>query len=112
MNMEIISYVLGELGCTTRVIRMSDLCVQEKGSRLIVDICQALNATHYLAQEPARKRLDGILFEKAGIVVEFYKPPAWIYPQLWGSFVPNLSIFDLLFTCGPKAKSYIEPDIF
>jgi hypothetical protein len=106
MNMEIISYVLGELGCTTRIIRMSDLGIQEKGTRLIVDICLAFNATHYLVQESARKWLDSILFERSGIEVEFYKPPTQIYPQLWGSFVPNLSIFDLLFTCGPKTKSY------
>jgi hypothetical protein len=106
MNMEIVSYVLGELGCTTRIIRMSDLGIQEKGTRLIVDICLALKATHYLVQESARKWLDNILFERSGIEVEFYNPPAQIYPQLWGSFVPNLSIFDLLFTCGPKTKSY------
>jgi hypothetical protein len=108
MNMEIISYVLGELSCTTRIIRMSDLDIQEKGTKLIVDICLVLNATHYLVQESARKRLDSILFEQAGVEVEFYKLPTRIYPQFWGSFVPNLSIFDLLFTCGPKAKSYMS----
>lgn len=107
MNMEIISYVLGELGCTTRIIRMSDLGIQEKGARLIVDICRACNATHYLVQESASKRLDSILFERSGIELEFYKPSTQVYPQLWGAFVPNLSIFDLLFTCGPKAKSYM-----
>jgi hypothetical protein len=106
VNMEFIAYVLGELGCTTRIIRMSDLGIQEKGTRLIVDICRALKATHYLVQESSRKWLDSILFERSGIEVEFYKLPTQIYPQLWGSFVPNLSIFDLLFTCGPKTKSY------
>jgi hypothetical protein len=106
MDMEIISYVLGELGCTTRIISMSDLGIHEKGTRLIVDICLALNATRYLVQESARKRLDSILFERSGIEVAFFKTPTWIYPQLWGSFVANLTIFDLLFTCGPKAKSY------
>ena len=70
MNMEIISYVLGELGCTTRIIRMSELGIQEKGTRLIVDICLSLNATHYLVHESARKRLDSISFEQAGVEVE------------------------------------------
>jgi hypothetical protein len=107
MNMEIISTVLGELGSTTRIIRMSDLGIDEKGTRLIVDICLACNATHYLVQESARKWLDGILFERSGIEVIFYKPTTRIYPQLWGLFVPDLSIFDLLFICGPKAKSYM-----
>jgi hypothetical protein len=106
MDLEFITYVLEELCCPTRIVRMSELGIQGKGTGLIVDICLALRATHYLVQESARNWLDNILFERSGIEVEFFKPPARIYPQLWGSFVPNLSIFDLLFTCGPKTKSY------
>ena len=38
-----------------------------------------------------------------GIELTFFRPPSPIYPQLWGDFVSNLSSFDLLFNCGPKA---------
>jgi hypothetical protein len=107
MNMEIISYVLKELGCTTKLIRMSDLGIKGKGTRLIVDICLALNARCYLVQASGRKWLDGISFERSGVEVKLYKPQTRVYPQLWGPFIPDLSIFDLLFTCGPKIKSYM-----
>jgi len=108
MNMEIMAYVLGELGCTTRIIRLSELGIKEKGTRLIVNICLALGASRYLAQDSATKWLDSVLFEQAGIEMEFHKPPIPIYPQLWGPFISNLSIFDLLFTCGPRTREIIR----
>ena len=33
--------------------------------------------------------------------------PVLIYPQLWGSFIPDLSAFDLVFNCGPKARAIL-----
>jgi hypothetical protein len=30
-----------------------------------------------------------------------------VYPQLWGDFIPDLSAFDLLFNCGPKAREIV-----
>ncbi|HZE21534.1 MAG TPA: WbqC family protein, partial [Desulfobaccales bacterium] len=34
-----------------------------------------------------------------------YNPP--IYPQLWGDFLANLSVFDLVLNCGPKARDIL-----
>jgi hypothetical protein len=47
------------------------------------------------------------LFAAAGISLEFFQPPSPVYPQLWGDFIPNLSAFDLLLNCGPKAKEIL-----
>jgi len=35
-----------------------------------------------------------------------YEPP--IYPQLWGDFIANLSVLDLILTCGPKSGGLIR----
>jgi hypothetical protein len=35
---------------------------------------------------------------------EFTHP---IYPQVHGDFVPNLSVVDLLFNCGPASKQIL-----
>jgi hypothetical protein len=107
VNLEFIFYVLKELCCTTRVVRMSELCIQGKGTGLIVDICRSMGASHYLTQDSSRKWLDSVHFDQVGIEVWSFNPLSPVYPQLWGPFIPNLSIFDLLFTCGPKARSFM-----
>ncbi|HPI93475.1 MAG TPA: WbqC family protein, partial [Deltaproteobacteria bacterium] len=107
MNMELMAYVLAELGCTCRIVRMSGTGVAGQGTRLLVELCRALGADRYLVQDPARKWIDADLFKEAGIGLEFMRPSTPVYPQLWGGFIPDLSLFDLMFTCGPRAALYL-----
>jgi hypothetical protein len=50
---------------------------------------------------------DPAAFGSAGIELIPFKKPDWIYPQMWGDFIANLSVLDLMFTCGPKAREII-----
>ena len=61
----------------------------------IIEICQSFEADEYLAGPLSRGYLELDKMEKAGIAVEFhdYIPP--VYPQLWGEFIPGLSILDM-----------------
>jgi hypothetical protein len=90
-----------------KVALLSELGIEQRGSMLLVEICRVLGAKHYLAAASARAYLDEGLFQDAGIELIFLKPPILIYPQLWGSFIPNLSILDLIFNCGPKARELV-----
>jgi len=103
LNITFIRYLFRQLGIETEIKLLSELGVQAAGSRLPVDICRCLGASTYLVQRAATKYLDPGLFQQEGIEVRLINPPACIYPQLWGAFVANLSVFDLLFNCGPKA---------
>lgn len=103
LNLGIIRYLMQSLGIRTRLDCLSDLGIQGAGPHLLIEICKAFDATAYLAQRSARSHLDVGLFEAAGIEVKFVAPPQSIYPQLWGDFIPDLSTFDLLFNCGPRA---------
>lgn len=107
MDMEFMAYVLAELRCLTRIVRMSETGLAAHGTRLLVDLCRALGADTYLAHDSAGKWVDVHLFGEAGIRIEYMKTPSPVYPQLWGGYIPNLSIYDLLFTCGPKATAYL-----
>ena len=108
LNLEIIRYLLMNLGIRSRVMLLSELGIEEKGDRLILEICKRTGATAFLAQRPAKKIIDASLFFEAGITLEFFSPPCPVYPQLWGDFIPSLSAFDLLFNCGPKAREILR----
>ncbi len=107
VDVRIISYVFRYLGITTRTVLLSELAVSGKGSSLIASLCGALGASEYLAFASAGKYLDEEPFRTAGVDISFINPPVPVYPQLWGDFIPNLSVFDLFFNCGPKSRDII-----
>jgi hypothetical protein len=108
LNLAALDYLWDALGFDQPFIVSSTLAIESKGSQRLVDICQALGARTYLAVYSARKYLDPEVFSRHGIEVVFYKyyPPT--YPQLWGDFLGNLSILDLLFICGPKSAKIVS----
>jgi hypothetical protein len=107
LNLEIIHYLMVHLGIQSRIMLLSEMDLDERGDRLIQEICRRTDATQFLAQRPAKKFMDAPLFAEAGVGLDFFTPPVPVYPQLWGDFIPNLSAFDLLFNCGPKAGEII-----
>lgn len=107
LNMAFIRYIFRQLGIQTKIVPLSELGIQAAGNQLLVEICQHLGASVYLAQDAAAKYLDHRFFQHKGIEIQIIKPPACVYPQLWGDFVSNLSTFDLLFNCGPRAREIL-----
>lgn len=103
-NMMIIRYLMLNLDVDTEVRLQSELEIEAGGDRLLIEICKRFGAKTYLAQSAARKYLNAGLFADADIEIRYLKPRSDIYPQLWGNFIPDLSAFDLLFNCGPKAR--------
>ena len=102
-NLKIIRYLMKHLQIDTEVILLSELKINEKGNQLLVEICRKLGASQFLVQSAAIKYLDSDRFKEAGIALTDVKPPSVVYPQLWGSFIPNLSALDLVLNCGLKA---------
>jgi hypothetical protein len=109
LNMTFIHYLFRQLRIDTEIKLLSELGIQTTGNQLLVDICHQMRASVYLAQPAAAKYLDSGLFQKKGLEIQFIKPPAPVYPQLWGPFIANLSVLDMLFNCGPKAKEILLP---
>lgn len=103
LNLAIIRYLMDCLQIKTRLVLLSELGVKARGTQLLIDICQAMGASAFLAQSQAKKYLDAELFQNNGIELRSFRYVPPIYPQLWGDFLANLSTFDLLFNCGPKA---------
>jgi hypothetical protein len=107
LNLDIIKYVSSYLGIETQMELMSELGVSGKGMSLIIAICKSLNATQFLVQSSAEAYYDRARLASEGIELVSFKKPEYIYPQMWGDFIANLSIFDTLFTCGPKTRAAV-----
>jgi hypothetical protein len=106
-NLAILRHLMVNLGLNTEIIRLSELNIDDSGDRLLIEICRYFDASVYLAPGAAGKHLNAALFESAGIELRRVNPRPPVYPQLWGDFIPDLSTFDLLFNCGPKAREIL-----
>jgi hypothetical protein len=91
---------LDEFGITTKVLRASELAVSGTKSGLILQLCRSLGADHYLsgALGPNYLVVDDFRAARIKLTFQNYTSPA--YPQLWGDFIPNLSVIDYWLNCG------------
>ena len=103
-NKAFIKLVYDLLGLKTKLVFLSDLpqFAELRKNELIAAICRHFSADSYLSGIGGRAYNKPEIFEKQGIKLEYLDYQPIEYPQLWGSFIPNLSIVDMLFNCGAK----------
>ncbi|MFK2826126.1 WbqC family protein [Bacillus sp. B190/17] len=111
-NLRLIDVIRTILEIKTPIIRSSEILGTTglKGDK-IISICKTLQAAVYLSGTGAKSYNDESEFARNQIrlVYQEFDPPC--YPQLWGDFIPNLSVIDLLFNCGPKSKDFLPKQV-
>jgi hypothetical protein len=109
VNRESVLMLLRILGVDKKITIASALGhLPEEPSERLAAICESLGADTYLSGAGARTYLDPAPFSKRGIAVKFQAFNHPVYPQLYGDFIPNLSLLDLLFNCGPDSLKILE----
>jgi hypothetical protein len=109
LNQTLIKTIAGQfLGIRTQFRDSREFSVDgRKGDRLL-NLLKELGATEYVSGPAARNYLDLVAYDEAGISVTWKDYGTYpVYPQLHGPFAPNVSIVDLLASCGPAAPFYI-----
>jgi hypothetical protein len=103
-----LQFWLDRLAISTPIVRASELGVVGSKSRLIADICKNLGATTYLSGPFGRDYLEEAYFAAAGVAIRYhdYSPP--VYPQLFGEFIPALSVVDYWLNAAPQDASLID----
>lgn len=103
LNLELIRFFWDVLSLKTKLVLQSELGVSGRGTELLIKICRHLENATYLAFPAAKNHIDLEMMVKSGVKVNFihYTPP--LYPQLWGDFIHNLSILDMLLNCGTES---------
>jgi hypothetical protein len=100
---------LEEFGVRTRVVRASQLPVTGRKSELVLALCQHLGATTYLAGPQGRSYLEEERFEAQGIQVTYHQFNHPEYPQLYGEFIPAMSVVDYWMNCGGSSMIQMAP---
>lgn len=78
----------------------------------LLGICEDIGATNYVSGPAAKSYLDGDCFKEKGISVTWFEYEGYPeYPQLYGDFVHGVSVLDLIFSVGNKARDYIKKSV-
>jgi hypothetical protein len=119
LNIHLIKYFASQLGLSPLFVKASKLGLEGKRTSLLLDICKMFGADRYVSSIGAKDYMeaDGAkeIFMNEGIKVEFMKIKLFKYPQLFGEFIPELSVIDLLLNCGPAFSKRLfdkNPAIF
>ena len=109
LNFYTLKKVFEWLDIKTKIILDSELDVTGRSSNHLFNICKKMGATKYLSGSGGRNYLNEKIFEKSKIEVEYQKYDPINYSQKYAkSFIPNLSILDLLFNMGSDSKKLIR----
>lgn len=90
-----------------KVVRSSTLNIEGDRIGRLVKICKLFNADIFYEGISGKNYLDEKYFTEQGVRIEYqnYKHP--VYQQLYGDFIPHLSVVDLLFNCGEESLSIL-----
>jgi hypothetical protein len=108
LDMHFIVHIAKLLGIdTNKIVRSSSLSITGDRIERLISICRHFNADTFYEGAAGRDYIDENIFKSAGIGLEFqdYRHP--VYKQLYGDFIPYMSVIDLLFNCGEKSLSII-----
>ncbi len=103
LNIHVVKTLAKLLGITTPIYIASELGSFPDGpDERLIALARHFKATTYLAGAGGKEYMDLSAYEAAGIHVEFQTYGHPVYPQLYGEFLPFMSVIDLLFNCGEK----------
>jgi len=109
VNYRFIAVVCGLLGIQTRITRSMDYRLVDGRNERLVDLCRQVGADIYLSGPSARAYLDESLFEASGIEVRYADYSGYPeYEQPHPPFEHAVSIVDLLFSEGAKARQFMK----
>lgn len=108
INLAIIKGFAEKLDIKPKFVMASSLDVSGKKSDLVLSLCEAVNATTYIAGPSGRDYMDLESFKEAGIEVKFNDYTHPVYEQRkTEEFTPYMSIVDLTMNCGFKEAKRI-----
>ena len=109
LNFETIKQVLIWLNIKTKIVIESELDVSGQSTERLVKVCKKLGADTYISGIGGKKYLDEKLFEKNKIILKYQNYNPIKYTQhMSKSFIPNLSIIDLLANAGSESGKLLK----
>jgi hypothetical protein len=109
LNRSFIEAICRYLSITTKISNSWDYGLAEGKTERLVDLCARVGGDEYISGPAARDYINSALFAERGIKLTWFDYMGYpVYPQLWGDFIHEVTVLDLLFNCGPESHNYMR----
>lgn len=109
INLSFIKAICSYLAIDTQISDSRMFKASPDRTQRLVDLVAQVGGQVYLSGPSAKSYISTQRFDDAGIRVTWADYSGYPnYPQLYGDFVHEVSILDLLFMCGPDSSSYMK----
>ena len=107
LNASLMRYLAGCLDIGTHFLTSENHNIAGHKTEMLIDMCRKTGAGEYLSS-PGETYVDQEQMKAAGIKHHFQKFTHPVYDQGHKDFIPDLSIIDLLFNCGPESGRIVK----
>jgi len=109
LNRCLIEAICRCLSIRTRITDSSTYHLAGDRSERVAGICAQAGAARYVSGPAARSYLDEQVFAHHGVTVSWFDYSGYpTYPQPWGAFAHDVTVLDVLFSCGSDARRYMK----
>lgn len=109
VNFSFISTICDILGIKTKFSWSSNYEINGDKTRRLINLCKQVGASVYYTGPKAKEYINENEFERANIKLVYFNYSGYPdYRQLWGEFVHEVSILDLIFNEGPNAPKFMK----
>ena len=107
LNLRLMAQVIAWLGLKIHAVDSRQYQITGHKTDMLISMCKAVGAKEYLSNEGARDYVDEVAMMREGIKHRWLTFTHPTYDQ-GKEFIPNLSIIDLLFNCGPDSARIVR----
>lgn len=108
LDMFLISGLNKNLGIEDKeIVRSSTLNIRGDRIERLINLCKSFGADTFYEGISGKHYIEEELFQQNGISIEYQDYQHPVYRQLYGEFVPYLSVIDLLFNHGKESLAII-----
>lgn len=109
INAHFIKAICQYLRISTQITSSLDYSATGEKTERLVDLCLKSKATEYISGPSAKSYIVEELFSRNNIKLTWFDYNNYpLYPQLWGGFVHEVTVLDLLFNCGKDSYKYMR----
>ena len=109
LNRQFIKSICNYLDIKTIISNSSDYILNDCKTKRLVELCRQAGATEYISGPAAKDYMHEADFTDMDIKLTWFDYAGYQeYPQLWGDFIHEVSILDLLFNCGKDSPRYMR----